>query len=754
MLATSRTFSWSTGNNEFVGPYGPGTVFHDFSSSRTWIRADIALRTTKISQLMGDAIGAIFKPASSWNEWSGMEMFLDNRVPPQDPRAAPVYEHLRDNLSDLCSVAHRAQAKVILCTVLTNLKDCAPFASCHREGLGAGELAQWEECYRSGVTHAEAGRSAQAIEALVAASRIDDQFADLHFRLGRAYLALGQRGPAEEHLRRARDLDALRFRADTQVNTVIRQVAAGRQKEGVLLHDVEKAFAGPPEDAQAIPGRQWFYEHVHFRPEGNYRLAKEVFGRVASLLAQDIRPRRPDELPSMDRCAELLALTASDRYRMQEVMRKTQELPPFTNQCDHKTERQRRENESETLWAEATLPSAIEDCLRCYRAAVERTPDDVQIRMKYASLLQERGLGAAAAEQVRLAIDRFPDVAPWYEALGGARLSEGKWQDAVAAYQQAARCNPACEAREHLNIGRVMLRQNELASAEAELRRALSINPKLAEAIRMLGACRSQQGRITEAIECFRRALEIAPDQGATHEDLASALASQNRWDEAVHEFRQAVRIDPRNFSSYRELSLALGKQGRLDEMVEVSEQAVRALPNFPEAHVHLGSLLQSRGRMQAAEAEYRAALLLEPTNVPASINLAGALDMQGRTNDAIALYRGVLLNHPDIFQALNNLARLLATCLPRQYRNGAEAVRLAKRACELTGGQDPIPLDTLGAAYAETGQFEAALQAENTALELARRQNAKDLIPAMEHRLLLLRARIKDGAADPQTKP
>ncbi len=60
--------------------------------------------------------------------------------------------------------------------------------------------------------------------------------------------------------------------------------------------------------------------------------------------------------------------------------------------------------------------------------------------------------------------------------------------------------------------------------------------------------------------------------------------------------------------------------------------------------------------------------------------------------------------------QALNNLAWALAACPNAQLRNGAEAVELATRACELTGYQNPTPLATLAAAYAETGQFREAV--------------------------------------------
>ena len=60
---------------------------------------------------------------------------------------------------------------------------------------------------------------------------------------------------------------------------------------------------------------------------------------------------------------------------------------------------------------------------------------------------------------------------------------------------------------------------------------------------------------------------------------------------------------------------------------------------------------------------------------------------------------------------ALRDVAWLLATNPNASFRNGAEAVALAKRAVELSGGSEPMFLDTVAAAYAEAGRFPEALR-------------------------------------------
>jgi tetratricopeptide (TPR) repeat protein len=92
----------------------------------------------------------------------------------------------------------------------------------------------------------------------------------------------------------------------------------------------------------------------------------------------------------------------------------------------------------------------------------------------------------------------------------------------------------------------------------------------------------------------------------------------------------------------------------------------------------------------------------------------------QRQPAQAIAHYTETLRLKPDHVMALCKLAWIRAAYPQAEFRNGAEAVGLAKRACELTGSQAPAPLETLAAAYAEAGQFEDARDIAEKARALA----------------------------------
>ena len=62
----------------------------------------------------------------------------------------------------------------------------------------------------------------------------------------------------------------------------------------------------------------------------------------------------------------------------------------------------------------------------------------------------------------------------------------------------------------------------------------------------------------------------------------------------------------------------------------------------------------------------------------------------------------------------------MLATSPDDGLRNGAEAVRLAERACELTHYGQPLFMGTLATAYAEAGRFPEAVTTAEKAEQLA----------------------------------
>jgi spermidine synthase len=116
----------------------------------------------------------------------------------------------------------------------------------------------------------------------------------------------------------------------------------------------------------------------------------------------------------------------------------------------------------------------------------------------------------------------------------------------------------------------------------------------------------------------------------------------------------------------------------------------------------------------------WRPAPVIEVRPAEAEVEVAAKLSGRGDFAGAIARYRRALEIDPNLIEALNNLAWLLATCPQASLRNGAEAVQLAEKACQITGYHRTVLVGTLGAAYAEAGRFPDAVATAQKACDLA----------------------------------
>jgi protein O-mannosyl-transferase len=157
--------------------------------------------------------------------------------------------------------------------------------------------------------------------------------------------------------------------------------------------------------------------------------------------------------------------------------------------------------------------------------------------------------------------------------------------------------------------------------------------------------------------------------------------------------------------------------------------------------HNNLGNFLFGQERLDEAITQYQKALQINPDFPQACYNLGNTLALKGRVAEAIAQYQKALQIKPDYAQAQSNLAWLLATCSQASLRNGNRAVALAQQANQLTGGENPVILHTLAAAYAEAGRFPEAVETAQRALELAEAQSNPALAGVIQSQMELYQA-------------
>ncbi len=532
------------GNNEVVGPFGAAGVLGPFSASRGMIGANLAVKTMRSGQMLNRLMQAFGQAKKSPRAWEGMSTFAGSNVREEDDRLNRIYGHFRENLEDICRVGADAGVPVIVCTIPVNLKDSAPFGSLHKPTLANKQLEAWKKAYTGGMGLEKEKKYNEAIWHYEEASRIDDHYADLAFRLGRCYAALGKKSEAKDYFTRARDLDTLRFRSDTTINRTIREVLASQKAERVRLADAELAFE--QSSPAGIPGEELFLEHVHMNFKGNWLLARTVFECMTELAPPALGDGKAEEGKplSEQECAEQLAYTEwNERKIADEITGMLTTQQPFTGQLDHLARGKRWETKKQALIARLER-DGWQKVFRTYQNALEHAEGDWMMRVNYGQLLVEKKQGPTAEEQFVQALVNLRHDATIRCRLGQLYLDAGRVDEAAGNFREAARLDVGLMSA-YFGLARVQLARGENSEAVALCEEQLRKGSNRLIALIELGNCLARAGKLHEAEERYGEALRMSPRNQRVLVCLGDVAYEQKKWEESIGYYEAALRIWP-----------------------------------------------------------------------------------------------------------------------------------------------------------------------------------------------------------------
>jgi tetratricopeptide (TPR) repeat protein len=401
------------------------------------------------------------------------------------------------------------------------------------------DLKLWEVDYRAGVTLEESDMYEDALNWYMSAAGIDDSFADLQFRMARCHEALGAFDEAKRRYILARELDTLRFRADSTINDIIRAVAGRFAGEGV--HFVDSATALEALSPNGIPGANLFYEHVHFRFRGNYLLARTILDKVEEVLPE----RGTGPVLTEEQCAARLAYTGWDRGRVAAyVLEGFVKKPPSTDQLYYRQRAGDLEREI-AEFASYREPAGVEESLELYSEAIRLWPADWKLHAKLGDFLRmAKNDHPAAADQWIKVVEMVPHSGA-YSLLAMALGMQGRFDEALSQFDRALEMNPLSYDA-HANLATTLSMKGDNERAATHFARAVEINPQIAPKVyqdmaRNLAAL----GRNDEAIDALRRAVLFYPDSADLHFFLGVFLAEERHSEEAIAVLRTALKLQP-----------------------------------------------------------------------------------------------------------------------------------------------------------------------------------------------------------------
>ena len=219
--------------------------------------------------------------------------------------------------------------------------------------------------------------------------------------------------------------------------------------------------------------------------------------------------------------------------------------------------------------------------------------------------------------------------------------------------------------------------------------------------------------------EILDKAINLDPYNERTRKLRMAFFADRNRMSDAIEEAEKIIEKNPSDADTLNRLGLFYTINEQPEKAIEIQSSLLTRMPtswlqNLPprrrpfvmEQKIDLlrsrGDSYLSTGEHEKAIEDYEEALALSYQIEEMQASL-GDIGIEFTPNDGV----------------LNNLAWVLATSTYDELRDGERAIELATRACEVTDFKAPHILSTLASGYAETGDFEKAIEWIGKGLEL-----------------------------------
>ena len=315
----------------------------------------------------------------------------------------------------------------------------------------------------------------------------------------------------------------------------------------------------------------------------------------------------------------------------------------------------------------------------------------------------------------------------------------GYWKDSVTLFQRVLDVTSK-NAPAHTFMAQTLFPLGREEEAIGHYEEAVRISPHDADSCYNLGYAYSLKGRLEDAGRMFREAFRLRPDHAHANFHLGRMAVEAGRHEAAVGHLMQALATDRTLLGGHELIGQALYELGRFDEAVSHLLRWLEVSPGATATRFRLGRSLFILGAVEDAAEELATVVKQTPNDPYAHAALGQALTPLGRIGEALEAYEMAMVLKPDFVEAINNVARIRATYRDGRFRDGAKAVELALRACELTEFGNAVALDTLAAAYAEMGWFDQATTTEEKALSQAQVAGNAEMATLLQGRLELFR--------------
>jgi len=176
----------------------------------------------------------------------------------------------------------------------------------------------------------------------------------------------------------------------------------------------------------------------------------------------------------------------------------------------------------------------------------------------------------------------------------------------------------------YVSLGRLHTSLSKYDLALQEFQKALSINPRNAEAISGMAGVYERMGRIQDAEQSYKRAIALKPDYWDGYNSLANFYDRQGKTADAIVQYQRVIELTPDNPAAYSNLGAeytSVGDQLSNEKAEAAFKKSLELSPTYA-AYANLGNLYMGEGRYSEAAEATRKALELNGSDYRVWVNL------------------------------------------------------------------------------------------------------------------------------------